>query len=106
MSENLVKGANYKQLEVIVSAMRDVQSGFGAADNEWVKPQKADFGDLCQAIDWLLSYEWGDDVETGQCYINAAEFLAGEALKKFKKDYAKANGLKVSQVKFKKEENN
>jgi len=32
--------------------------------------------------------------------------LAGEALKKFKKEYAKANGVKVSQVKFKKQENN
>jgi hypothetical protein len=43
-------------------------------------------------------------VEQGQGYINAAEFLAGEALKKFKKEYAKANGLKVSQVRFKKAE--
>jgi hypothetical protein len=30
--------------------------------------------------------------------------LAGEALKKLKKEYAKANGLKVSQVRFKKAE--
>jgi hypothetical protein len=43
-------------------------------------------------------------VEQGQCYINAAEFLAGEALKKLKKEYAKNNGLKVSQIKFKKAE--
>ena len=79
--------------------------GFGAAaGNEWVKPKKADWSDFAQAIDWLLSYEWGDDVEQGQSYINAAEFLAGEALKKLKKDYAKANGLKVSQVSFKKAE--
>jgi len=105
MSKNMIKGANLKQLEAITSAMSGVQDGFGAAGgNEWAKPQKADWSDLCQAIDWLLSYEWGDDIETGQSYINAAEFMAGEALKKFKKGYAKANGLKVSQVKFKKAE--
>ena len=56
---------------------------------------------MAQAIDWLLSYEWGDDVEQGQSYINAAEFLAGEALQNMKKDYAKATGHKVSQVSFK-----
>jgi len=105
MSEKQIKGANLKQLEAITSAMRGVQDGFGAAGgNEWTKPQKANSSDLCQAIDWLLSYEWGDDIEQGQGYINAAEFLAGEALKKFKKEYAKANGLKVSQVRFKKTE--
>lgn len=106
MSQNQIKGANLKQLEAICAAMDGVDNGgFGAAGgNEWAKPKKADWSDLAQAIDWLLSYEWGDDVEQGQSYINAAEFLAGEALKKFKKDYAKANGLKVSQVKFKKAE--
>jgi len=99
------RGPNIKQLEIITSAMRGVQDGFGAAgDNKWAKPQAADWSDLVQAIDWLLSYEWGDDLETGQCYINAAEFMAGEALKKFKKKYAKDNGIKVSQVKFKKAE--
>jgi hypothetical protein len=108
MSKNQIKGANLKQLEAITAAMDGVDNGgFGAAGgNEWAKPKKADWADLAQAIDWLLSYEWGDDVEQGQSYINAAEFLAGEALKKLKKDYAKANGLKVSQVKFKKVENN
>ena len=108
MSKNQIKGANLKQLEAITSAMDGVDNGgFGAAGgNEWAKPQKANWSDLAQAIDWLLSYEWGEDVEQGQSYINAAEFLAGEALKKLKKDYAKANGLKVSQVKFKKVENN
>ena len=105
MAKNQFKGKNLKQLEIITNAMSGVQNGFGAAgDNEWAKPQKAEWSDLAQAIDWLLSYEWGNDIETGQSYINAAEFLAGEALKKFKKDYAKANGVKVSQVKFKKEE--
>jgi formylglycine-generating enzyme required for sulfatase activity len=105
MSKNMIKGANLKQLEAITSAMSGTLDGFGAAGgNEWAKPQKAEWSDLCQAIDWLLSYEWGDDLETGQSYINTAEFLAGEALKKLKKNYAKANGLKVSQVKFKKAE--
>ena len=106
MSQNQIKGANLKQLEAICAAMDGVNNGgFGAAGgNEWAKPKKADWSDLCQAIDWLLSYEWGDDLEQGQCYINAAEFLAGEALKKLKKEYAKANGLKVSQVRFKKAE--
>jgi hypothetical protein len=106
MSKNMIKGANLKQLEAICAAMDGVDNGgFGAAGgNEWAKPQKADASDLCQAIDWLLSYEWGSDVEQGQCYINAAEFLAGEALKKLKKEYAKNNGLKVSQIKFKKAE--
>jgi hypothetical protein len=105
MSKNMIKGANLKQLEAITSAMSGTLDGFGAAGgNEWAKPQKAEWHDLAQAIDWLLSYEWGDDIETGQSYINAAEFLAGEALKKLKKNYAKTNGLKVSQVKFKKAE--
>ena len=105
MSKNEFKGKNLKQLEIITSAMSGERGLFGAAgDNDWAKPQKANLSDLCQAIDWLLSYEWGDDIEQGQGYIHAAEFLAGEALKKFKKDYAKANGVKVSQVKFKKAE--
>ena len=106
MSKNQIKGENLKQLEAIVAAMDGVDNGgFGAAGgNEWAKPQEADWSDLAQAVDWLLSYEWGDDIETGQSYINAAEFMAGEALKKLKKNYAKANGIKVSQVKFKKAE--
>lgn len=106
MSKNQIKGANLKQLEAIVAAMDGVDNaGFGAAGgNEWAKPKEADWSDLAQAIDWLLSYEWGSDPADGQCYINAAEFLAGEALKKLKKKYAKDNGIKVSQVKFKKAE--
>jgi len=107
MAKNQFKGKNLKQLEIITTAMSGDRGAFGAAGgNAWAKPQKADSSDLCQAIDWLLSYEWEDDLEVGQAYINAAEFLAGEALKKFKKEYAKANGVKVSQVKFKKQENN
>jgi hypothetical protein len=100
------RGANIEQLEAITKAMEGSNNGgFGAAGgNEWAKPQAADFGDMCQAIDWLLSYEWGDDLETGQSYINAAEFMAGEALKKLKRNYAKANGIKVSQVQFKRAE--
>lgn len=105
MAKNEFKGKNLKQLEIITTAMSGDRGAFGAAgDNAWAKPQKADFADLCTAIDWLLSYEWDDNLEEGQPYINAAEFLAGEALKKFKRSYAKANGVKVSQVKFKKQE--
>jgi len=99
--ENQVKGKNLVQLEKLLPALTGVQGGFGAAGgNEWVKPKSASAGDMMQAIDWLLSYEWESKTEIGQMYINVAEFLAGEVLKKFKQQYAKANNCKVSQVKF------
>jgi hypothetical protein len=98
---NQVKGKNLTQLEKLLPALTGVEGGFGAAGgNEFVKPKPASKGDMMQAIDWLLSYEWEGDTEIGQMYINVAEFLSGEVLKKFKKDYAKANNCKVSQVKF------
>ncbi len=99
---NTTKGKNLTQLEKLLPALTGIQSdAFGAAgDNEWNKPKTASINDMMQSIDWLLSYEWGSDVETGQAYINVAEFLSGEVLKKIKKDYAKANNCKVSQVKF------
>jgi hypothetical protein len=99
---NTNKGKNLTQLEKLLPALTGIQSdAFGAAgDNEWNKPSAASRSDMMQAIDWLLSYEWGSDVETGQAYINVAEFLSGEVLKTIKKDYAKAHNCKVSQVKF------
>jgi hypothetical protein len=96
------KGKNLNQLEKLLPALTGVSNGgLGAAgNNKFAKPTSPKINDMLQAIDWLLSYEWNDDVETGQGYMNVAEFLSAEVLKQIKKNYAKANNCKVSQVKF------
>lgn len=94
-----ITGKNLVQLNKIVAATTG--NGLGTASgNEWVNPTSASISDILQAIDWLLMNEWADDTNAGAAFINVAEMLSGEVLKRMKKNYAKANNCKVSQVKF------
>ena len=94
-----VTGKNLTQLSKMLQAATN--NGLGtAADNEWQDPKTASISDLLTAIDWLLMNEWGDDSKDGAAYINVAELLSGEVLKRMKKDYAKKNNCKVSEVKM------
>lgn len=95
-----VTGKNLTQLSAMLKQMTN--NGLATPDtNEWQDPKNASISDLLQAIDWLLSYEWEDDVKLGSSFINVAEMLSGEVLLRYKKQYARANNVKVSQVKFK-----
>ena len=95
-----VTGKNLTQLNTILKATYN--NGLGTPENnKWQDPKNASIKDLLQAIDWLLSYEWEDDAEHGASFINVAEMLSGEVLKRYKKQYARSNNIKVSQVKFK-----
>lgn len=77
-----------------------------------VKPVAPDKGDLWRALEWLALYDAGDDVEVAQSLANVVAFLSftadskekREVLAEAKRQYAKANGLKVSQVRIKKEQ--
>jgi hypothetical protein len=95
-----VTGKNLAQLSAILKS--STNNGLGTPDsNAWQSPRRASTTDLLKAIDWLLSYEWEDDAQHGSAFINVAEMLSGEVLKRYKKHYAKTHGIKVSQVKFK-----
>jgi hypothetical protein len=58
----------------------------------------------------LALYDAGDDLEVAQSFANVVAFLDSaanskekrEVLAKAKKEYAKAHGIKVSQVRLKK----
>jgi hypothetical protein len=76
-----------------------------------IKPVAPSKGDLWRALEWLALYDAGDDVEVAQSLANVVAFLSftadskekREVLAEAKRQYAKANGLKVSQVRVKKE---
>ena len=75
-----------------------------------VKPLAPDKGDLWRALEWLALYDAGDDLEIAQSLANVVGFLSiaadskekREILVEAKKQYAKAHGIKVSQVRLKK----
>ena len=96
---NNVTGKNLTQLSQMLKTTTG--NGLGtAAGNGWVDPKAPNVSDLLSAIDWLLMHEWEENTESGKAYINVAEMLSGIVLKQLKKDYAKANNIKMSQVKF------
>ena len=75
-----------------------------------IKPVSPDKGDLWRALEWLALYDADDDVEVAQSLANVVAFLSiaadtkekRENLAEAKKEYAKAHGIKVSQVRLKK----
>jgi hypothetical protein len=75
-----------------------------------VTPEVASAGDLLLAAEWLATYG-SDSAEDAQRWANVIGFLVAgaeakekrTALAKAKREYAKANGIKVSQVRVKKE---
>lgn len=75
-----------------------------------VKPQIASAGDLLLAAEWLATYD-ASSIEDAQKWANVIGFLVAAAeakekrtaLTKAKQEFAKANGIKVSQVRIKKE---
>ena len=103
---------NYKNFEWKTQISADE----GTVDNYLfrgdVKPVAPDKGDLWRALEWLALYDAGDDLEVAQSLANVVAFLSftadskekREVLAEAKRQYAKANGLKVSQVRIKKEQ--
>jgi hypothetical protein len=75
-----------------------------------VKPVAPDKGDLWRALEWLALYDAGDDLEVAQSLANVVAFLSftadtkekREVIAEAKRQYAKAHGIKVSQVRLKK----
>jgi len=75
-----------------------------------VKPVAPSKGDLWRALEWLALYDAGDDLEVAQSLANVVAFLSiaadakenREILVEAKREYAKAHGIKVSQVRLKK----
>jgi hypothetical protein len=77
-----------------------------------VKPVAPSKGDLWRALEWLALYDADDDLEVAQSLANVVAFLSiaadtkekREVIAEAKRQYAKAHGLKVSQVRIKKEQ--
>lgn len=75
-----------------------------------VKPVAPSKGDLWRALEWLALYDADGDLEVAQSFANVIGFLDSaanskekrEILAEAKKEYAKAHGIKVSQVRLKK----
>ena len=75
-----------------------------------VVPEVASSSDLLYAMEWLATYG-AETAEEAQKWANAIAFLSAAAqakenraaLVKAKQEFAKANGIKVSQVRIKKE---
>ena len=101
---------NYKNFEWKTQISADE----GTVDNYLfrgdVKPVAPDKGDLWIALEWLALYDAGDDLEVAQSLANVVAFLSiaadakenREILVEEKREYAKAHGIKVSQVRLKK----
>ena len=102
--------ANYKNFEWKTQISADE----GTVDNYLfrgdVKPVAPSVGDLWTALEWIALYDAGDDVELAQSLSNVVAFLSitadtkekREIVAKAKRQYAKAHGIKVSQVRLKK----
>jgi Zn-dependent M32 family carboxypeptidase len=102
--------ANYKDFEWKTQISADE----GTVDNYLfrgdVKPVAPSKGDLWRALEWLALYDAGDDLEVAQSLANVVAFLSSaadtkekrEVIAEAKRQYAKAHGIKVSQVRLKK----
>lgn len=102
--------AKYKDFEWKTSISADE----GTVDNYLfrgdIKPVAPSEGDLWFAMEWVALYDAGDDLEVAQSLANVVAFLSAAAdskekrenLSEAKKQYAKAHGIKVSQVRLKK----
>ena len=103
---------NYKNFEWKTQISADE----GTVDNYLfrgdIKPVAPSVGDLWRGLEWIALYDAGDDAELAQSLANVVAFLSiaadtkekRESLAKAKKAYAKAHGIKVSQVRVKKEQ--
>jgi len=75
-----------------------------------VKVEAPSASDLRWALEWLATYQSADHTELAQAFGNVIAFLdltaqskeQRSALAEAKKEYAKAHGIKVSQVRVKK----
>jgi len=75
-----------------------------------VKVEAPSASDLRWALEWLAIYQSGEHTELAQAFGNVIAFLdltaqskeQRSALAEAKKEYAKAHGIKVSQVRVKK----
>ena len=100
---------NYSYGDVFASADRDTVET--AIVNGEVKPQAPSALDLRHAGEWLALYASDDNLDIAQSFANVIAFLELTAqskenrsiLAQAKKQFAKANGIPVSQVRIKKE---
>jgi hypothetical protein len=114
-------GKHHQGREVQVSVVykdfewkTQISSDEGTVDNCLfrgdVKPVAPSKGDLWRALEWLALYDADGDLEVAQSFANVIGFLDSaattkekrEILAEAKKEYAKAHGIKVSQVRLKK----
>jgi hypothetical protein len=91
-----------------------ISADYGTVDNYFIRgevqPVAPSVTDLGTALEWVALYDCGDDKELAQSLANVVAFLdftiqAKEKrsnLAKAKKEYAKAHGIPVSQVRIKK----
>jgi|688.fasta_scaffold1719271_1 hypothetical protein len=90
--------------------MRNYDTASEVIKNLGIKAQPATNDDLAFMAEWLNSYELDiDDKELAQSIANAVAFIdktievkiKARMLAEAKREYAQANGLKVSQVRIK-----
>lgn len=101
---------NYSSQKWAVSADADAV-GVLMANGKISNYSKPTNSDLLGAAEWLATYQVMDDMELGQSIANVIAFLEmyvesnqkRQILVQAKRKFAKEHGIKVSQVKVKKE---
>ena len=103
---------NYETYQSIGNAVSSDSDDVGVLMDEGTisKVTSPSENDLALAIEWIATYQVGDDLETAQKFANVIAFLDltiqsknnRKVLAEAKRQYAASHGIKVSQVKIKK----
>jgi len=106
---------NYETYQSIGNAVSSDSDAVGVLMDEGTisKVTSPSDNDLALAIEWIATYQVGDDLEVAQKFANVIAFLdltiqtknQRRILAEAKRQYAKQHGVKVSQVKIMKEAN-
>ena len=104
-----MSGFNYKGFEWGERITSDYDSVDRFLHEKIVVPEAPSIADLNGAAEWLATYA-SEDAENAQGWANVVAFLIltaeskqkRSAVAQAKKEYAKAHGIKVSQVRLKK----
>ena len=104
---------NYETYQSIGNAVSSDSDAVGVLMDEGTisKVTSPSENDLALAIEWIATYQVGDDLETAQKFANVIAFLDltiqsknnRKVLAEAKRQYAATHGIKVSQVKIKRE---
>lgn len=104
---------NYETYQSIGNAVSSDSDAVGVLmDEGTISEFKApSISELALAIEWISTYQVGNDLETAQQFANVIAFLdltiqskhRRQVLAEAKRQYAAEKGIKVSQVKIKKE---